>query len=203
MHLVDNLAETDGELAPIALPPPASGLSLSHVAVGRGTQNYTCDLSNSTAVPVAIGAVASLFNVTCMAAMTPLLLALIPEIALELPMPLSNDPTSPANMDLSGHHYFLNTTTAFFNMDTSMHSYGSGAFKKVNSSAAPAGAMTGPNFSGNGAVAWLKLNALDGAGQVFQEVYRLNTAGGNPPANCTGQQAAFEVPYAAEYWLYT
>ena len=88
-------------------------------------------------------------------------------------------------------------------MDTAAHDYGTGAFHKVNSSTAPAGSVVGQYNQGNGAVPWLKLSALNGAGQIFQEVYRVNTAGGNPPATCKGVSASFEVQYSAAYWLYT
>ncbi|KAK4987840.1 hypothetical protein LTR66_007483 [Elasticomyces elasticus] len=181
---------------------PSSDLALSHVAIGRGTQNYTCDLSNDTAVPVAAGAVASLFNVSCLAAANSPLLSILPVIALNLPVPTSDDVDAAANTDLSGHHYFLDATTPFFNMDTAEHSYGMGAFKKASSSAAPSDAMKGQYGQGYGAVAWLKLAAKDTTGQVFQEVYRLNTAGGSPPSSCSGMPSKFEVEYAAQYWLY-
>lgn len=184
------------------MPAPASSLSLAHVAVGRGTQNYTCDTTNATAIPAAVGAVAALFNVSCIAADNPTLLAFIPSIALDLPTPSSSDSDSPASVDLSGYHYFLNPTTPFFNLDTSLHAYGNGAFKKANSTSAPGSAMKGPGNQGDGAVAWLKLSAANANGQVFQEVYRVNTAGGNPPKTCQGMPASFEVPYSAEYWLY-
>ncbi|KAK3678803.1 hypothetical protein LTR78_001256 [Recurvomyces mirabilis] len=184
------------------LPAPAAGLSLSHVAIGRGTQNYTCDLANQTAIPVAVGAKATLFNVSCIAASSPSLLAKLPDIALQLPIPSSTDQTNPAYTDMSGHHYFLDATTPFFNMDTALHQYGTGAFKKTGSAAAPSDAMVGQNNQGNGAVAWLKLDAKTSSGQIFQEVYRLNTAGGNPPKTCAGMPAAFEIEYAAEYWLW-
>lgn len=193
---------TNSRPAPTPLPAPAAGLSLSHVAIGRGTQNYTCDLSNSTAVPLAIGAVATLFNVTCTAADSPDLLEKLPGIALDLPVPSTTNEGSAAYQDMSGHHYFTDLTTAFFNMDTTLHSYGTGAFKKANSSAAPSGSVAGQYGVGNGSVAWLKLDAKSSDGQVFQEVYRTFTAGGSPPTNCTGMPAAFEVQYSAAYWLY-
>lgn len=132
----------------------------------------------------------------------PSLLQHIPAIALDLPVPSSDDPDSPANVDLSGHHYFTNISTPYFNLDTSSHQYGAGAFKKINSTAAPTDAMKGPSNSGDGAVAWLKLTAQDPKGQVLQEVFRVNTAGGNPPKTCQGMTASFEVPYSAEYWVY-
>ncbi|KAH9826359.1 Protein of unknown function (DUF3455) [Teratosphaeria destructans] len=189
--------------APAPLPSPASGLSLHHVAIGRGTQNYTCDLSNSTAIPVAIGAKATLFNVSCIAADQPELLSRLPEIALNLPIPDTRDKSSPAYLDMSGHHFFTNLTTAYFDLDTSTNAYGQGAFKKVNSTDAPSDAMVGQYGKGHGAVAWLKLNTIDGKGEILQEVYRLNTAGGMQPKTCTGMAAEFEIEYSAEYWIWS
>lgn len=102
----------------------------------------------------------------------------------------------------SGHHYFLDATTAFFNLDTSEQDYGTIACKKIDSVPAPADAVKGKGYTGDGAVAWLRLNYTNAATGDFTQVYRVNTAGGNPPKTCAGQPAAFEVPYAAEYWLY-
>ncbi|KAK0876607.1 hypothetical protein LTR87_009603, partial [Friedmanniomyces endolithicus] len=169
----------------------------------RGTQNYTCDLTNTTSPPVAVGAKATLFNVSCLAADHPALLAKLPSIALDLPIPSSDgDDSSPAYQDISGHHFFLDATTPCFDLDTTLHQYGTGQFKKANSSAAPTDAMLGTNGQGFGSVTWLKLDAKDAAGQVLQEVYRLNTAGGQPPKTCQGMAAAFEVQYSAEYWIW-
>ncbi|KAG9573516.1 hypothetical protein KCU77_g6421, partial [Aureobasidium melanogenum] len=190
--------------APTPLPPPSYNLTLSHVSIGRGTQNYTCDLSNSTAVPVATGATASLYNVSCIAANHPELLSMIPGIAINLPLPSSSSAMSPINMDLAGHHYFLDPTTPFFNLDTQTHSYGIGAFKKANGTSAPEGAVIGVDGSGMGAVPWLKLTEKVGVegSQKLKEVFRVNTAGGQPPATCQGQQESILVQYAAEYWVY-
>jgi hypothetical protein len=195
-------ASTNISPAPVALPPPAAGLTLGHVAIGRGNQNYTCDLSNSTAIPVAAGAVATLFNVSCLAADMPELLSRICPIALDLPIPTSEDANSPIYQGMSGHHYFKDATTPYFDLDTGAHRYGNGAFKKGDSTPAPTTAMMGPYNSGNGPVAWLRLDAKTSDGQIFKEVYRLNTAGGQPPKTCQGMPEAFEVPYAAEYWLF-
>lgn len=35
-----------------------------------------------------------------------------------------------------------------------------------------------------------------------KEIYRVNTAGGNPPKTCDGMPTTFEIQYAAEYWFY-
>ncbi|EME85530.1 uncharacterized protein MYCFIDRAFT_161194 [Pseudocercospora fijiensis CIRAD86] len=177
-------------------------MQLYHVAVGRGTQNYTCDLTNTTAIPVAAGAVASLFNVTCLSANSPTLLSKIPAIALDLPTPKSTTPSSPIYQDLSGHHYFTDSTTAYFNLDTTLTSYGAGGFQKLNSTAAPEDACVGQNGRGYGAVPWLKLTAKNPEGCVFQEIFRINTAGGVAPKSCQGQQEEFQIEYAAEYWFY-
>ena len=188
--------------APNPLPPPTAGLTLAHVAIGRGSQNYTCDPTNSTAAPVAAGAVATLFNVSCLAADMPDLLARICPIALDLPIPSAADYNSPLYQGMSGKHYFTDSKTPYFDLDTGAHAYGNGAFKKGDSTPAPENGVPGPYNSGNGPVAWLRLDAKSEDGQVFKEVYRLNTAGGQPPKTCEGMAEAFEVPYAAEYWLY-
>jgi hypothetical protein len=45
------------------MTPPSADLSLVLIALGRGTQNYTC--ATPTSKPTAIGAVADLFNASC------------------------------------------------------------------------------------------------------------------------------------------
>lgn len=191
------------------LPQPFDGLELFQVVIGRGTQNYTCDAANATATPVPVGALATLYNVSCIAADMPALLEKLPEIALDLPIPTSDDPNSPINQDMSGHHYFLDDTTPFFNMDTSLHQYGMGALAKANASDAPSGAYAGQYGKGDGAVAWLKLDAVPDATakteNKWKQIYRLNTAGGTPPKLCTDNspyQDTIAIPYAAEYWLF-
>ncbi|KAF2480891.1 hypothetical protein BDY17DRAFT_326764 [Neohortaea acidophila] len=187
-----------------ALPSPAADLTLFQVTIGRGTQNYTCDLSNATAVPVPLGALATLYNFSCLAAQHPALLSKLPTIALDLPIPTANntDPAVIAALE-SGHHYFIDDfTTPFFNLDTAAHQYGMGAMAKANASDAPSDAVIGPQGqTGYGAVQWLRLVPAPDQG-MWKAVYRLNTAGGDAPKNCTGQPAAFEIPYAAEYWLF-
>ncbi|RAL60788.1 hypothetical protein DID88_009893 [Monilinia fructigena] len=82
-------------------------------------------------------------------------------------------------------------------------STGSGGFAKSDAIPAPAGASIGQNDQGFGAVPWLKLTARNGATGGLQEVYRVNTAGGNPPATCADRLGSnFNVQYAAEYWFY-
>jgi len=179
------------------LPVPAAGLSLKHVAVGRGTQNYTCDLTNATATPVPNGAVATLFNASCVAAQYPDILHNLPRLALSFDLPtLTNglNKLGPTNLAVSGHHYFTNTTTAFFDLDTSYQRLGEAPCSKKNATNAPPDAPKGRQ--GEIAVPWLRLTTNPEAITAqstggIQEVYRVKTAGGSAPATCKGMSAWF------------
>lgn len=197
-----------------SLPPPSAGLVLKHVAIGRGTQNYTCDITNVTAIPVAVGALATLFNASCIAAAYPDVLDLLPRVVLPFNL-TDNEITAfatrlyPTNLAVSGHHFFETVTTPFFNLDTPSGQIGQVPCAKNNTQSAPSNTVVGSDSDNRGqqgeaAVAWLKLLAKTGAGATggLQEVYRLQTVGGSPPATCAGQPAAFTVQYAAQYWFY-
>lgn len=198
---------------PTPLPSPASGLVLSHVAVGRGTQNYTCSGADASSTPTAKGAVATLFNATCQAARSPDLLYQTPSIALAYQVPDAQSALAAYDILMSGHHYFLDDTTPFFNLDTADHSYGTVACKKNAAANAPAANSSSPLKSNvaagtdgtdNGDVPWLKLDSVqDESGYTWKEVYRLNTAGGQPPKTCAGIDGDFTVQYAATYWFWT
>jgi hypothetical protein len=167
-----------------ALAPPSAGLSLKHVAIGRGTQNYTCDTANPSTAPVAAGAVASLFNASCIAASYPDVLALMTNVTLQWNLNSPDQATLyPSNIALSGHHYFTTLVTPFFNLDTTAQQLGQIPCAKQAATPAPADASKGQGNVGNGAVPWLKLIARDGATGGLQEVYRLNTAGGAAPGS--------------------
>jgi len=189
------------KLSSIALPSPASGLTVYHVAIGRGTQNYTCS-SNATAAPTALGAVATLYNASCIASTYPDLLLAIPNLALQFPTPPSTSALSPSNLMVSGHHFFSNGTTPVFDLNTPGGQFGSIACAKNSSTPAPVGASAGIGGKGFGAVPWLRLLTRDVQGNL-QEVYRVNTAGGSAPPTCEGIiNTTFEVQYAAEYWFF-
>lgn len=200
--------------SPTPLPSPSSGLKLSHVAVGRGTQNYTCSGLAATESPKALGAVATLFNATCAAANSPSLLYDTPAIALQYDIPTATSALEAYSVLLSGHHYFTNGSTPFFNLDTADHNWGVVAAQKEASVSAPSsdsGAAAavnkkltedGVDGAENGSCAWLQLAARDEPGLAWKEVYRLNTAGGNAPDTCEGIDGDFEVQYAATYWFW-
>ena len=175
------------------------GLTLKHVAVGRGTQNYTCDTKNETAVPVANGAMATLFNASCVAAAYPDLLNSIPRVALQFNLTKGESATTvlaPSNLSVSGHHFFEAATTPFFNLTSTAMALGEMPCSMNATTPAPADAARGQQ--GEAAVAWLKLLARDGATGDLQEVYRLETAGGSAPKSCQGLPETFEVQYSAQ-----
>ena len=213
-------------VAPTPLPSPDSSLILREVTIGRGVQvrrpqpilfhahsltlvrqNYTCAVASPEYTPVPIGAIASLYNASCIAANYPDILSMLPSLALEFPAPpASSSGLAPSNIDLSGHHYFATNTTPVFNLDVSpdpAQQIGNVVGHKTANSTAPAGATPGANGVGNGAVAWLYLEATNATLGDVRAVYRVNTAGGSPPATCQSSPAEFSVQYAAEYWFYS
>lgn len=178
----------------MALPPVSNGLHLSHVAVGRGTQNYTCS-DDASSAPAAVGAVATLFNASCVAALYPDLLEALPGMAVHFDL-TDAEQLGASALQVSGHHYFSNLTTPFFNLDAAGGpQLGEAPCAKANATAAPTAAAVG--MEGEKAVAWLKLKTVEGTKGDVKEVYRLTTAGGSAPATCKDMPASFEIQYAA------
>lgn len=179
----------------------AAGLHLKHIAIGRGTQNYTCDVTNATAAPVATGAVATLFNASCLASAYRDFFGTLPRASMLFNLTLPSDGSVqhlfPSNLNVSGHHFFNASGVPFFDLDTDPDmQLGRLPCTKNASSPAPADAARGQK--GEAAVPWLQLVAAEGATGGLQEVYRLGTVGGSAPAKCEGMPANFEVQYSAE-----
>lgn len=181
------------QLAPTPLPAIGQGLHLAHVAVGQGTQNYTCKTTSSSEIPVQVGAMATLYNVTCQTVRAPAVLADITNLALTHTIPKSDI----AVQLTSGHHEFTDKGVPLFNLNTDLYKYGYVQAKKNGTSDAPSNASKGPN--GLGSVGWLKLTSVEGD---YKEVYRVNTAGGVSPKTCDGVNGHVEVGYSALYYFY-
>ncbi|KAI9932031.1 hypothetical protein ASPWEDRAFT_489058 [Aspergillus wentii DTO 134E9] len=207
---IDNAKKSTGSSAvcdtsKIALPANASGLPSPsgqkpiYVGVGRGTQNYTCESATSDSSPVAVGAVASLYNVTCIAANYPDIANMLPNLAYKVPLTADiSAALGHTDIDLLGHHFFTGSVPTF-NLDTTPdHQYGIAFTKKDSSMNAPAGSVQGDN----GAVAWLYLTATNGTVGDYESVYRVQTAGGSPPKTCENQPSTITVQYAANYYFY-
>lgn len=168
-------------------------------------KNYTC--SSPTAAPTPFGAVAGLYNASCVAGKFSNILNLIIPAALSIPAP-SKPVLFPANLALSGHHYFPDPTTPTFDFRTPRSNYGVYYAKRVANTTAPAGSQAA--LDGAPAVPWLKLAVIEAPPDAIpadivgnvKEIYRVNTAGGSAPKTCEGRPASFQVEYSAEYWFY-
>ncbi|OOF99505.1 hypothetical protein ASPCADRAFT_126415 [Aspergillus carbonarius ITEM 5010] len=177
-----------------ALPSPSSNLTLQYVALGRGIQNYTC-LSSSPAKPTSVGALATLFDASCLVSSDQRLLHRIPPLLQDIPLETLDFFASVASLAgpdsaILGEHYFTASGVPFFDLRLGGNDDWVAA-KKVASVGSPAASMDVP---------WLKLVGVEGMG--ISEVYRVYTAGGMNPATCEGMKGEFSVDYAAEYWFY-
>ncbi|KAH6692783.1 hypothetical protein BKA61DRAFT_663117 [Leptodontidium sp. MPI-SDFR-AT-0119] len=196
----------DAELAPPVLPSsgnlielPIPSLSLKYIAVGRGVQNYTCITPD--AAPVAIGAIAKLYDATDIAYTSTTLLHMFPPLAVTITTP--HNPSTSLRLYSKilkplGHHFFDAAGTPIFDL----HPAGEILFAtKIQSVKAPATASKGP--AGTGAVDWLYLgNKTAGYTSIgLRAVYRVVTAGGISPG-CSSAGESHSVDYAAEYWFY-
>ncbi|KAM3456499.1 hypothetical protein MY3296_001778 [Beauveria thailandica] len=177
------------------LPPPAPGSRLRHVAVGRGTQNYTCD-GSADSKPKAVGAVATLFNVTCMAAMYPEVTNKVSGMAVYFDLDAANR-VGPATLPVSGHHYFTAAGVPFFDLGDE------GQIPCAKNASADAPDTSTIGRTGEPAVPWLRLLATKDATKGLSEVFRVSTAGGSPPATCKDRTGPFQVEYSAEYWFWS
>lgn len=168
-------------------------------------QNYTCADSTSSSTPEAAGAVANLYNATCVAANFPDLLEMLPSLIWNSSLPLDESafPRAkiqlPANVDLMGHHFFYDATTPEFNLDLSGDKqFGIAMTKKKGSIDAPDTATKGTY----GAVSWLYLTTTTGTVGKYKAVYRVDTASGSPPDTCEGQEKEFQMKYSANYYFF-
>ncbi|KAJ5835479.1 hypothetical protein N7447_001505 [Penicillium robsamsonii] len=187
------------------LPAPSTNLTLKYVALGRGTQNYTCPSNASSdsktiVKPKATGAAATLFDASCIASSSLALLHEVPALISTTPIgslafmaTLVAQGTRSTNL-IIGEHYFDADGDPIFDMGLS-GSKSWIAASKIASSPAP---KSNPKSCGD--VPWLKLGHKKGKG--IQEVYRVVTSQGDAPSTCAGQNETIQVDYAAEYWFY-
>ena len=207
------LNKTDTVTGPSSLPAPLANLTLKHITVGHGIQNYTCQ-SNLSSTPLALGAVATLYDVTALAFLSSTTTSQIPALAASLPLTPALIPNTPlvipglASFPVLGFHFFASNGTPVFDLSMTGEKMFS---KKVAGIKAPSNSSAGITMSGTpglGAVDWLALTDLGvGSGSVgLKEVYRVDTAGGNPPVDCLGGGlvvgSMVGVPYSAGYYFY-
>lgn len=190
-------------LTPIgATELPSTTLELAYVLVGRGVQNYTC--ASPSATPVALGAVANLYDATSLARLSSTALSALAPKAVYLPTPKKG--SSLLGVPYIGHHFFDSAGTPVFTLDAAEGPADKRPIAYVGKKAnvpAPANADKGP--AKTGAVDWLFLEAKTdaayaGKSVTIKQVYRVVTSGGVGGA-CT-VAGVKSVEYATEYWLY-
>jgi hypothetical protein len=202
---LDNLAS---KMPQSTLPPPKD-LQLKYVVLGLGTQNYTCLTANETAEPGTTGAVAKLYDIGTELNKIPAAQYIIPTIS-GLALSLSHSPyageldkylNKKMQAQWLGYHYFNGNTPTFALTQAKSTPFPRAMVMKKAEMDAPKTAC--PGTKGEGAVKWLQLvddqNLSQGG---VNTVYRIETAGGNKPKTCQGQPKTFEVPYAAQYWIF-
>ena len=201
------------------LAPPDTSFKLTRVVLGLGTQNYTCAAPTDVTphpLPAFYGAVAALYDASCLAKHIPSYLHDLPNVLIQVPNDMFTSAVyflqklwSPKKLAV-GHHYFRDLTTPTFDFgSTSMDpATGKGKilFGKVEERVpAPKVASKGRNEEtgrqANGAVEWLRLSVKEGT-IGYKAGYRVMTAGGKPPLDCLPYPhgGQFEVPYVTEYW---
>ncbi|KAE8349199.1 hypothetical protein BDV28DRAFT_141685 [Aspergillus coremiiformis] len=110
---VSNCSLISTEFPGGSLPPPSPGLSLKYVTGGRGTQNYTCDRDSNTTAPRAVGAAATLLDLSCVAWYNPVLFHILTPVlrgihAATLPFfaTIASQITAPETRLIVGRHQF-------------------------------------------------------------------------------------------------
>jgi hypothetical protein len=181
------------------LPPPPSNKVPKYIVLGYGTQNYTCASSISATKPVAVGAVADLYDIAPLFALRGKRFPVhqLPGLALDLGAQIDRLPVSVRKI---GYHYF-NADGPVFVLD---HASPPAAIGVRKADGRPAPPDAHPGLAGEGAVDWLllvdNLKGLTFGG--IDTTYRVVTAGGKPPATCEGVGPSFQVQYATEYWFF-
>ncbi|KAJ8613294.1 hypothetical protein MRB53_036981 [Persea americana] len=218
-HTLPAIHLTTTPTLPQSSLPPTS-LTLKYIALGHGTQNYTCSSPPSSAI--AIGAIATLYDVTPLFTAQSTILnpspspgqgqsqsqsqsqgPLYTQLTCQAASQTNNAPPIP-NAAILGRHYFTSTSIPIFDLYNAPRGGALLAGKKVANATAPTTACA--NLAGLGAVDWLKL-VDNGSGVSFGgvgEVYRVETGGGKAPGCGTGSAAGGGVTseYAALYWFY-
>ncbi|KAF2011041.1 hypothetical protein BU24DRAFT_51818 [Aaosphaeria arxii CBS 175.79] len=188
-----------------ALPAP-DGLQLKFVGLGIGTQNYTCKPGNDTAEPGTTGAVAKLYDLGTRLNTDPLAdwkISTISGLALNMydyPAVLNGLLWSQGYQQVLGDHFFTITVPTFYLNKVNATPKPLAFVKKNLGVDAPKSAC--PGIKGEGAIQWLHLIDNGNSQGGVNTVYRLETAGGAKPKTCKGMPEHWEVPYAAQYWVY-
>ncbi|KAJ6461223.1 hypothetical protein C8R47DRAFT_1159599 [Mycena vitilis] len=173
------------------------------VALGVGIQNYTC--TASTLKYTSTGAVASLFDISCLAK-TPIF-GSIQNAAFSAwsAVPASVTATTIGSKigapALLGFHYFVPSPSGT-GLSPKWDFTSTGKFAGNSSAfvlAAKAGDVVAPTVPATN-VDWLALNNVQGS--LASKIFRVDTVNGQPPTSCVAGSADISVKYTAKYYLY-
>ncbi|KAJ6596144.1 hypothetical protein DFH09DRAFT_905333 [Mycena vulgaris] len=184
-----------------ALVSPTSGPLF--VMLGVGIQNYTC--SDTTLSYASIGAVASLFDISC--------LEDEPEFSTVQTTAFyawetASDKTKATSIGrrvgapkLLGFHYFV-TSPSGTGLSPKWDFTSTGKFAG-NSTAYVIGAKVGdivaPTTPSTN-IDWLTLKNVEGG--LASQIFRIDTVAGQPPTSCVAGSSPISVKYTAKYYLY-
>ncbi|KAF9066775.1 putative malate dehydrogenase [Rhodocollybia butyracea] len=182
---------------------PAPKFSPKFLGLGVGTQNYTC---TSAGVFTNVGALAELFDISCLfgepgfddiAIIAFDLWSLAPP-GLSAPEVISLGEKFDPPVILGEHYFVVNPVTGSGlnpKWDFTSHAFAGNpeAFvvgSKIDDVAAPTGASD---------IDWLYLTNLTGS--LANEIYRVDTRGGQAPASCVPGSKEIFVKYTSLYWF--
>jgi len=183
-----------------------SALPVSYVAVGYGTQNYTC---SSAGTYTNVGAVAKIVDISCLYSKKPAAFATIQDDVLKA-WTASSAPLSTAILSAVpaieepfalGDHYFITNPVTGTGLSPVWDFTGPLRNPAAIVVAAKVAGLAAP--TGHQDIDWVFLKKQAGSkGSLADEVYRTDTRLGQPPATCTfGSSPDIQVKYAAKYWL--
>lgn len=139
------------------LPAPAQNLKITHVVIGRGTQNYSCSAKSESKSPVLVGALATLYDASCLSTINPSGLDDLTAAVLKVDRHghAVDDIISRSlgSILVAGSHYFVGGSPFF-----DFRKNGATDYAKAKS-IAQVPAPTSPDD-----VDWLKLEKTDGSG---------------------------------------
>ncbi|KAJ3893001.1 hypothetical protein GG344DRAFT_87448 [Lentinula edodes] len=179
--------------------------NVTQIGLGIGTQNYSC---SSTGNDTSVGAVAELYDVSCEYFTADFSNVSVEAYRLWVAAPTYYTESTlidvlhayrgtPSVPTILGQHYFVPNPTGSGlspKWDFTSESFAG------NNAAYVIGRAVGdiPSPDGSANIDWLYLTNVQGG--LAQEVYRTNTTGGQPPAECTpGSTVA--VKYTSLYYF--
>ncbi|KDQ28587.1 hypothetical protein PLEOSDRAFT_1075615 [Pleurotus ostreatus PC15] len=175
------------------------------ITVALGVQNYTCtDAGTFTSV----GAVAELFDISCLFGTSSF--DTIQDRFFTIWSQLPNNVPASSVVTLFGldrtltnvgEHYFITNPITGSGLSPKWDFTSRGA-TSGNRNAFVVGARAGglPAPTGPQDIDWLQLTRVQGS--LADEVFRVDTRGGQPPASCTPGSPLITVKYTSKYWLF-